>query len=329
MQLVTECPHCHTEHKIEEKFAGREMRCKACLRTFDAVVESGGQSSRTAKPRAATSLKTRKENPPDALQFPELNLTLVTIAPGTFRQGCSHGFATEQPTRVVTLSTPFHIGRCPITQAQFTQLMESNPSYFLGPDLPVEGVTWHDAMAFCQRLTELMQATKRITDGQYFRLPTEAEWEYCCRAGARKGSGLKRPVEDPEKIPEGPAYCFGDDLAKLTEYAWFDENSDEKTHPVGEKTPNQWGICDMHGNVSEWCHDWLAPYDKSAVTDPLGPDSGGRKVRRGGGWSSISARCRASDRVGVSPDCRCALLGFRVVLATGKPTAFTVDCRVY
>jgi formylglycine-generating enzyme required for sulfatase activity len=135
--------------------------------------------------------------------------------------------------------------------------MGKNPSEFKGATNPVEGLSWEDATEFCKKLSEKTRQT--------VRLPTEAEWEYACRAGTES------------------AFSFGDDLSALGDYAWWAGNSDKTTHPVGQKKPNSWGLYDMHGNVLEWCADWYGEYPKGPATDPSGPATGDRRVLRGGG----------------------------------------------
>jgi formylglycine-generating enzyme required for sulfatase activity len=155
------------------------------------------------------------------------------IPAGTFTMGDASGDDDETPHEV-TLTKPFKMGVHEVTQAQYEQLMGTNPSEFKGAENPVERVSWEDAVEFCRRLSEL-PAEKEA--GHVYRLPTEAEWEYACRAGTTTNFG------------------FGDDDSEAGYYAWVFGNSDRKTHPVGNKLPNAWGLYDMHGNVREWCKD--------------------------------------------------------------------------
>jgi formylglycine-generating enzyme required for sulfatase activity len=159
-------------------------------------------------------------------------------------------------------------------------------------------VSWEDAVEFCRRLSEL-PAEKEA--GHVYRLPTEAEWEYACRAGTTTNFG------------------FGDDDSNLDDYAWFRENSAEKTHPVGGKKPNAWGLYGMHGNVGEWCQDWKEDYPEDAVTDPTGPASGLYRVIRGGSYLKPAEYCRSASRSGYKPSSRNYHHGFRVSLSpSGK-----------
>jgi len=175
----------------------------------------------------------------------------------------------------------------PVTQAQYQAIMGKNPSHFKGPDNPVECVSYDDAAAFCEALSKRGQGK--------FRLPTEAEWEYACRAGS------------------ATRYCFGDSEEQLDEYAWYNKNSDGQSHPVGQKKPNAWGLYDMHGNVWEWCSDWYGDYSPEGQENPKGPPVGSHRVLRGGCWVNIPGRCRSAYRSDSTPDDRDNAVGFRVV----------------
>jgi len=197
----------------------------------------------------------------------------------------------------VTLTKPFKMGVHEITQAQYEQVMGVNPSEFKGANNPVHRVSWNDAVEFCRKLSEL-PAEKEA--GNVYRLPTEAEWEYACRAGTNT------------------KYSFGDDESDLEQYAWYDENSGKGTHAVGSKLPNAWGLHDMHGNVWEWCQDSFGDYPRGAVTDPSGATSSSRRVGRGGSWGHAAGYCRSAFRLRGLPSFRGSLLGFRVVRSSGK-----------
>lgn len=221
-----------------------------------------------------------------------VKLEMIYIPGGSFLMGSPEGVghSSEHPQRRVTLS-PFYIGKYPVTQAQWKAMMGENPSHFKGDDLPVESVAWHDAVKFCEVIS-------KRTGGAY-RLPAEAEWEYACRAGSTG------------------RYCFGDDESLLGEYAWYDEDSGGKTHPVGKRTPNAWGLFDMHGNVWEWCEDdWHdsynnAPKDGRAWVDR--PSRGSARVFRGGGWDYDAVYCRSALRNRDTPGLRALNLGFRLL----------------
>jgi formylglycine-generating enzyme required for sulfatase activity len=202
----------------------------------------------------------------------------------------------EKPQHHVHITRPFCLGVHPVTQSQYASLMGTNPSYFQGDgNRPVEQVSWEEANAFCRKLLE---AVRGEVGGWVCRLPTEAEWEYACRAGTTT------------------RYCFGDDAAGLGEYAWFDDNSCGTTHPVGQKKPNAWGLYDMHGNVWEWCQDWYsdAYYASCPIEDPVGPSQAFLRARRGGSWSYDAGYCRSANRSRYTPVDRCHNLGFRLAL---------------
>jgi len=167
------------------------------------------------------------------------------------------------------------------------------PSEFQGPKNPVENVSWDDCQAFLDKLNDEFGARR----GK-FQLPTEAQWEYACRAGSTT------------------RYCFGDEESRLNAYAWSAENSGNKTHPVGEKEPNAWGLYDMHGNVWEWCQDFYDGdyYANSPLDDPMGPATGPYRVLRGGGGNLAAKYCRSSYRSSFEPGYRNSRLGFRVAL---------------
>ena len=184
-----------------------------------------------------------------------------------------------------------------VTQAQYKAVMGTNPSYRKGDNKPVESVSWHDAVAYCAKLTEQEKAAGRLPAGYEYRLPTEAEWEYACRAGTTT------------------EYSFGNDENQLGAYAWY--NSIAPTHPVGQKKPNGWGLYDMHGNVWEWCLDWHGDYPGGSTADPQGPTVGTSCVRRGGRWGSPARYCRSATRDYSQPNFRHSGVGFRIVLAPG------------
>ena len=174
--------------------------------------------------------------------------------------------AEERPRHQVRLTRPFLLGMYLVTQCEYEQVTGENPSHFRGDDrLPLESVSWFDAVNFCNRLSDLEglepyydidEQHVRVGGGAGYRLPTEAEWEYACRAATTT------------------RWYHGDDQEQLSESAWFDENSGQQTHPVGEKLPNAWGLYDMQGNVWEWCWDWYGKYGRAVTEDPTGPSGG-------------------------------------------------------
>ncbi|MBL7042694.1 MAG: formylglycine-generating enzyme family protein [Pirellulaceae bacterium] len=218
-----------------------------------------------------------------------IGMKLVLIAAGEFMMGSPDSDRDadndEKPQHKVRITKPFYLGVHEVTQQQYEKVIGENPSEFKGAGNPVETVSWDDAVEFCKKLS--------AKEGKTYRLPTEAEWEYACRAGTTT------------------AYSFGDDEESLGEYAWYNDNSDVKTHPAGEKKPNPWGLYDMHGNVWEWCQDWYGEYPAEHVTNPRGPSQATTRVYRGGGWSFPVWYCRSSFRYRIEPTYRDDL-GFRV-----------------
>jgi len=232
---------------------------------------------------------------------------MVWIPPGRFLMGSmpgepGHG-TDENPVTEVVLSQGYWLGRHEVTQAEWTSIMGPNPSGFQGlTNHPIERVTWNEARAYCLKKTTIEREAGRLPEGYVYRLPTEAEWEYACRAGTTT------------------RYGFGDDPegTELSAYGWFINNSDSSTRPVGALKPNAWGLYDMHGNVWEWCQDlWQDAYPGGTVTNYTGPQEGWLRVARGGSWLYDASFCRSANRDNYGPDNRCSDIGFRVVL--GRP----------
>lgn len=232
-----------------------------------------------------------------AMGLPEL----VWIAPGNFVMGSpsteTGRGGDEGPQTQVTLTRGFYMGEFEVSQSEFAKVNGGSAGAFpIHPNLPVEMVSWQEAALHCQRLTQREATAGRLPSGFVYRLPTEAEWEYACRAG------------------KTTRYSFGDDLngTSLGLYAWFGDVTAGETHLVGTKLPNPWGLHDMHGNVWELCFDALT-YTGGSVTNPVGAGSG--KMTRGGSWHSLAPRCRSATR-NPYPDVtqREAWVGFRVVL---------------
>jgi len=240
----------------------------------------------------AVGCRRAEPSPPAALQAPKEIVTpsgivMVVIPAGEFFMGDDAAEADEKPAHKVRLSA-FCMDKCEVTQAAYEKLMGRNPSKFQGSERPVEQVSWHAAMRYCN-MRSLQEGLKPCYDPETlqcdfsadgYRLPTEAEWEYACRAGTKT------------------RYSLSSDAAKLPEYAWFKGNSANTTHRVGQKAPNAWGLHDMHGNVAEWCNDFYGEsyHAESSSQDPRGPASGEERVLRGGSWRSTEESCRSSVR---------------------------------
>jgi serine/threonine protein kinase/formylglycine-generating enzyme required for sulfatase activity len=238
--------------------------------------------------------------PPSALQFlhQELGRRLPPLSNsiGMFFNIIPSGSFTMgegNEAHVVTLKRPFYLGLYPVTQEQYERVIRKNPSQFNGRQNPVETVCWEDAVEFCNRLSSLPEERDA---GRVYRLPTEAEWEYACRAGSNS------------------AYCFGDDESQLGEYAWFKNNSDGSTHSVGQKKSNVWGLYDMHGNVWEWCADSNSDTISDFVKGSVDPHERAKRVLRGGCWGNGAASCQSTGRYAETLTSRSARYGFRVVV---------------
>lgn len=242
-----------------------------------------------------------------------IGMKLKLIPKGTFTMGSpaeEEGGNNFQEQHEVTISKEYYLGVFEVTQGQYEKVMGTNPSFFQKLVVrksdtsmyPVENVSWDDAVEFCKRLSELPEEKMA---GRVYRLPTEAEWEYACRAGSKT------------------AYSFGEDAKLLGDYACFSGNSNGQTHPIGDKKPNAWGLYDMHGNVWEWCSDWFDRYSEGAVTDPTGATKGPYivyRVMRGGGFAGEAAFCRSARRYPCDPLFRSPIIGFRVALSSSEVT---------
>jgi len=223
-----------------------------------------------------------------------LNIEMIFVQGGTFTMGCTSEQNNdcdegEKLTHQVTVRD-FYIGKYEITQAQWIAVTDSNPSYFKGDNLPVETVSWNDVQEFIRKLN--------AQTGKQYRLPTEAEWEFAARGGAKS---------------EGYKYS-GSDIADKV--AWYDGNSDNKIHPVGTKSPNELGIYDMSGNVLEWCSDWKSSYSSTAQTNPQCPSFGIYRINRGGSIANYARLMRVSWRNSDDPASRYSCLGFRLACSS-------------
>ncbi|MBI5724532.1 MAG: SUMF1/EgtB/PvdO family nonheme iron enzyme [Planctomycetes bacterium] len=289
----------------DDEFAVRQKAGLAlfCLTGQDFGYKAGAEPSQRAQ--AARKAREWWDKNKDNFVFkgfygPEKELTLdlgndvmmdmVLIPAGKFVMGSPEDEKerdkSEGPQREVTISRPFYMGIYEVTQEQYQQIMGKHARE--GPTIPAVNISWDDAMEFCKKLSQ--------KTGQAVTLPTEAQWEYACRAGGKT------------------RFCYGDDNEKLGDYAWFKENNNNGVyHQVGQKKANDWGLYDMHGNVREWCTDWYSnDYAKAKNLDPQGPDSGKRHVDRGGGWQSSASSCRSASRLW---EPLYPYIGFRVVVS--------------
>jgi formylglycine-generating enzyme required for sulfatase activity len=263
----------------------------------------------TVPARAPAALKTTTNT---------FEMKLVLIPAGEFLMGSpesdTDASADEKPQHRVRITRPYYLGATEVTRGQYQAVTGANPSQFQGSDdLPVDNVSWLDAINYCNALSgkegltpfyRVEGETVEVPDWNAtgYRLPTEAEWEYACRAGSTT------------------RYSFGDDATGLGAFAWYVGNSRttlnvRRSQPVGLKRPNAWGLYDMHGNAEEWCWDgYEADYHskKPPAADPPGPSQAASRVNRGGGWRFSPQRCRSAFRIGHAPGYRSALLGFRV-----------------
>jgi formylglycine-generating enzyme required for sulfatase activity/tRNA A-37 threonylcarbamoyl transferase component Bud32 len=244
-------------------------------------------------------------------------IAMSQVPPGTFLMG-SPDSDDERPTRRVGLKTPFLMGVYPVTQSLYRAIVGSLPlSRFNGNDKhPVDSVSWYEAIHFCNRLSVAdglqpyyeIQRNGQVKHrgGSGYRLPTEAEWEYACRAGSTT------------------VYFFGDDASRLGEFAWYHDNSSGSTHPVGELSGNGFGLHDILGNVWEWCWDWYAPYPARGAPDteielnPVGPRRGDERTLRGGSFQASHLHLRSSQRLGCDPELGVYYIGFRLACSLGS-----------
>ena len=249
----------------------------------------------------------------------DIHQEMVTIiASGLdFRMGSDSGYPNEKPVHTVSFTKNFMIGKTEVMQIDYQELMGINPSKYVGDSLPVDKVNWFDAALFCNALSKQdgfdtvyeyaeiigtpgdscrLKDLKIDLTKKGYRLPAEAEWEYACRGGTATD------------------YYWGNssDIDTMSMYAWYSKNSNNETHKVGKKLPNDYGLYDISGNLYEWCHDWYGPYTSDTEVNPEGPASGTSRIIRGGNWLTSAKYCRASYRGCIGAPFRCSAIGFRV-----------------
>ena len=236
----------------------------------------------------------------------DIELEMIWIPAGAFLMGSPEGSEYDgmEKQHRVTFSRRFLMGKFEVTQEQWHAVMGNNPSHFKGANLPVEKVSWDDCQGFIEKLNGGLHGSGSSSKNPgAFRLPTEAEWEYACRAGTTS------ELNNDKELTSTFDHCLN-----LDEVGWYAKNSDSKTHPVGQKKPNAWGLYDMHGNVHEWCQDfWKTDYPHASVIDPTGPERGDGRVFRGGSWFDCAAHSRSSARSWGLQSNRWHNLGFRLV----------------
>ena len=257
-----------------------------------------------------TSPTLKQPEPEKKVLTNSIGMKLVLIKGGSFIMGgdpAREDVDTDERQFKATISKDFYIGVFEVTQSQYAKVMGTNPSQFQGKrvngstsSFPVEQVSWNDAVRFCKKLSE---RSEERAAGRTYRLPTEAEWECACRAGTET------------------SFSFGDDPGRLGEYAWFASNGQERTHEVGKKKPNAWGLHDMHGNAWEWCADWFDYYPRASTVDPTGPPTGSDRVYRGGSWNYGPHYSRSANRTATAGDFRgfpFLSISFRVAMDVPK-----------
>jgi|GEM_PF-1198805 len=284
------CPHCNNENSSNAKFCDK---CGFSLE-ISKFQESQEKPGEKIVEKIGELKKANEFNSPETLT--ENGIEFVLIPSGEFIMGSpdeeKNRFPSEGPAHKVTIKKPFYLSKFPITQKQWKTVMGDNPSHYKGDDLPVEMISWENAQEFIKKLNEMEGTVK-------YRLPSEAEWEYACRAGTQT------------------RYSFGDDDSKLEEYTWYTKDSDHNTHPVGQKRPNHWGLYDMHGNVYEWVQDSYHLDYNGAPSDGSAWEDRPHRVLRGSNSSSLlhsfySAYRSDNDKIGnfLSGGC---LIGFRIL----------------
>lgn len=266
---------------------------------------------------------TTNDSPSDGQEpsatIPDPVLEMVPIPAGTFLMGSPSGDQDarieEFPQTEVTISFPFWMSRTEVTRQQYEAVMGTNPSSLTqtNPNNPVVGVDWFAAVEFCRRLTERERVSGKLLEGHEYHLPTEAQWEYACRAGSSS------------------RFSYGDDLATqdLDQYAWCGENwFGGHPHPVAQKLPNPWGLYDMHGNVAEWCLDYYSDYQGGELVDPVGIVPSDMRIFRSGSWNYPGRECRSANRFALKPSQSIFFVGFRPALVPDSGNLIEIETNV-
>jgi formylglycine-generating enzyme required for sulfatase activity len=279
-----------------------------CQPPQDTGVSQKGTMSVTQSELEKSSVVPTQEPPkPPKTEFTNgIGMRLKRINAGQFVMGAVpedlNASEYELPRRSITIKKPFYIGVTEVTQQQYMRIKGENPSEFTGQSFPVHNVSWSDAVSFCEMLTN---EPSEIAANRSYRLPTEAEWEYACRAGS-------------ETI-----FCFGNDFNELERYAHYNplpgRLNIRGVKQVATKEPNAWGLFDMHGNVFEWCSDYYGQYNPEDIVDPQGPQSGKSRVFRGGQASAEPGYCKSSFRIPGQEHHKSSYLGFRIVMDVTNP----------
>ena len=284
------------KHHVEVRKEGYTTDRKTVIISEGQTANIMGTLSSQASGLASNSISASVTSGSNEISIPVKNgitIDMVKVEAGTFMMGATsemqNPWKGEKPVHQVTLTKDYYIGKYEVTQDLWRIVMGRDPSCFKGYNLPVEQVSWNDCQEFISRLNGMT--------GRNFRLPTEAEWEYAARGGKKSHS-----------------YQYSGSN-NISDVAWYDGNSGNKTHPVGTKQANELGLYDMTGNVWEWCQDWYGPYSSSSLTNPTGAASGRGRVFRGGCWYGNARNSRSAYRFYVMSDCRLSYLGLRLALS--------------